>query len=345
MTRVLRLILMTTLCVCAWTSMATAQCDVRGELGRAASLLKRVERPVEQSGSADARELYRAASRRLREAQARARNGDTENACRLARVSQSLSQQAADVSRPDRGSRASGEVEGMLEATDRALEDAARRLPPRGAKEGQSLLKSARSQQAEARAAFRDGRSRVALKFTLMARETARRALRPGQGVYIPDSRSASEEMEQTDRFLNEARRILDVHDGGGASRISRAERLQEEARQHLARGRPETALSLTRESRANARRALDDAKVNPDPREVNAFLRTTQDLVRRLEPEAKAARHGAALEHLRRARSLLAEARQARDAGRWSDAFGATRAASALATDVSEMLQRAREE
>ena len=104
-------------------------------------------------------------------------------------------------------------------------------------------------------------------------------------------------------------------------------------------------ALSLTRESRANARRALDNAKVNPDPREVNAFLRTTQDLVRRLEPQAKAARHGAALEHLRRARSLLAEARQARDAGRWSDAFGATRAASALATDVSEMLQRAREE
>ena len=131
MTRVLRLILMTALCVCAWTSMATAQCDVRGELGRAASLLERVERPVEQSGSADARELYRAASRRLREAEARARSGDTENACRLARVSQSLSQQASDVSRPDRGrgSRASGEVEGMLEATDRALEDAAHRLP------------------------------------------------------------------------------------------------------------------------------------------------------------------------------------------------------------------------
>ena len=233
----------------------------------------------------------------------------------------------------------------MLEATDRALEDTARRLPPRGAKEGRNLLKSARSQQAEARSALQGGRPRVALKLTLMARETARSALRPGQGVYIPDSRSASDEVEQTDRFLNEARRVLDVHDGGGASMITRSERLQEEARQHLARGRPEMALSLTRESRANARRALDKANVNPDPREVNAFLQSTQDLVRRLESRAKAARHGAALEHLRRARSLLAQARQARDAGRWSDAFDATRAASALGTDVSEMLEGAREE
>ncbi|HET9234413.1 MAG TPA: hypothetical protein VFP10_09760 [Candidatus Eisenbacteria bacterium] len=345
MIRCVRLILITTLLVSTGTALVNAQCDIRGELGRAASLLKRVERPVEQSGSADARELHRAASRRLHEAEERARSGDTENACRLARLSQSLSQQASDIIRPGRGPRASGEVEGMLEATDRALEDASRRLPSRGAKEGQNLLKSARSQQVEARAAFQEGRPRVALKLTLMARETARRALRPGQGVYIPDSRSASDEMEQTDRFLNEARRILDVHDGSGASMISRAERQQEEARQHLARGRPEMALSLTRESRANARRALDKAKVNPDPREVNAFLQSTQDLVRRLEPQAKAARHGAALEHLRRARSLLAEARRARDAGRWSDAFGATRAASALATDVSEMLQRAREE
>ena len=151
--------------------------------------------------------------------------------------------------------------------------------------------------------------------------------------------------MEQTDRYLNEARRILDVHDGGSTSLMSRADRLQEEARQHLASGRPEMALSLTRESRANVRRALDRANVNPDPREVNAFLQSTQDMVRRLESQAKGTRHGAALEHLRRARSLLGEARRARDAGRWSDAFGATRSASALATEASEMLQRAREE
>jgi hypothetical protein len=229
----------------------------------------------------------------------------------------------------------------MLRVTDQVLSDTGRRLPPEGAKEGRNLLRSARDQQTEAWGAFQGGRPRLAVKLTLMARESARRALRPGQGIFIPDQRSAAQEMEQTERFLNETRRVLDAsgkqkHD---ANSMSQAERLQEQARLHLAHGRSGLALSLTRESRVAARRALGQADVVPGPDEVNAFIESTQDLVARLEPRAEESQNADALERLDRARSLLGEARDARDSGQWRDAFGATRAASGLALDASEML------
>ncbi len=346
MTR-LGIVLLLILALAGSARVATAQCDLRAEIGRAAALIDRTRGPVEQSGSGDARDLLRAASARLREAQDRARRGDAESACRLAGVSQSLSRKAAEVARSGGGPpRVSTDVERMLRATDQALSDAGGRLPPQGAKEGRNLLRSARNQQNEAWAAFQAGRPRLAVKLTLMARESARRALRPGQGVFIPDQRSTAQEMQQTERFLNETRRAL------GASKqerdpklMSQAERLQEQARHHLSQGRSGLALSLTRESRVAARRALGQAKANPGPEDVNAFLDSTQDLVERLQPRAEEARNGEALERLDRARSLLQEARQARDERRWRDAFGATRAASGLALDASEMLGREEEE
>jgi hypothetical protein len=326
---------------------AVAQCDLKGELGRAGSLIQRTRIRVQQSGSADAGDLLRAASARLREAQDFARRGDTERACRLARVSQSLSQKAAEMAGSGGSPRASTDLERMLRATDQLLEQSGRRMPPRGAKEGRNLLRSARDQQGEAWAAYQNRRPRLAVKLTLMARESARRALRPGEGIFIPDQRATGQEMEQTERFLNEARRALEASGkpGRDPALMSEAERLQEQARHHLARGRAGLALSLTRESRVTARRALGQADLDPGPEDVNAFLESTQDLVARLEPRAAEARHGPALEHLDRARSLLEEAARARDAGRWREAFGATRAASALAVGASEMLDGTREE
>jgi hypothetical protein len=316
-------------------------------MSRAAAFIERTRGAVEQSGSGDARDLLRAASVRLREAQDRARRGDIESACRLAGVSQSLSQKAAEVARPGGPPRVATDVERMLRATDQALSDTGSRLPPEGAKEGRSLLRSARNQQNEAWAAFQGGRPRLAVKLTLMARESARRALRPGQGVFIPDQRSAALEMERTERFLNETRRALGAGDKQhhDPALMSQAERLQEQARHHLSRGRSSLALSLTRESRVAARRALGQAEANPGPEDVNAFLESTQELVLRLQPRAEESKNGDALERLDRARSLLSEARQARDDQRWRDAFGATRAASALALDASEMLGREEEE
>jgi len=325
---------------------AGAQCDLRDELGRAASLIQRARGAVDASGSPDAGDLLRAASVRLGEAQDRARRGDTENACRLARVSQSLSRKAVEVARPGGSPRASNDVERMLRATDQMLADSGNRLPPRGAKEGRNLLRSARNQQSEAWAAFQNGRPRLAVKLTLMARESARRAGRPGQGIFIPDQRSAAQEMEQTERFLNETRRALGATSktNRDPSSMSQAERLQEQARHHLAHGRSGLALSLTRESRVAARRALGQVNANPGSEDVNAFIESTQDLVQRLQPRADESKNADALERLDRARSLLEEARGARDAGRWRDAFGATRAASALALDASEILGREEE-
>jgi hypothetical protein len=346
MTR-LGIVLLLVLALAGDARVALAQCDLRAELSRAASLIQRTRKSVEQSGSNDARDLLRAASARLREAQDRARRGDVDSACRLAGVSQSLSLKAAEETRPGSGPpRIASDVERMLRATDQVLSESAGRLPPRGAKEGRNLIRSARDQQNEAWAAFQGGRSRLAVKLTLMARESARRAVRPGQGIFIPDQRSTAQEMQQTERFLNETRRAL----GGRSGRnhdpalMSQAERLQEQARRHLAQGRSGIALSFTRESRMAARRALGQAEADPGPDDVNAFIESTEELVSRLRPRAEETQNSEAIDRLERARSLLGEAKAARDNGRWRDAFGATRAASALALDASETLGREEE-
>jgi hypothetical protein len=324
---------------------AQAACDWPGETARAASMIERVRPIIEQSSVVDAHDLLGAASQRLEEARARGRQGDAASACRLARVAESLCAKAEEV--VGGGPRSFGGLERMLGVTDDMIRDGASRLPGGGAKEGRGLLNAARAQQAEAWAAFRNGRPRMALKLTLMARETTHRALRRGQGVFIPDAGAAAQAMQQTDRLLTEAHRALGSRkDPGDAPAIlAQAERLQELARRQLARGRPGLALSLTRESRLTVSRALGLAGVDPEPGEVRTFLQATEDLVDRLEPRAVEARHDAAVEQLHQARALLEEAGRARDAGQWREAFGATRAASALAVEVSNMLESGQEE
>src|SRR5215510_2373406 len=114
MTR-LGILLLLALSLAGDARVALAQCDLRAELAKAASLIQRTRIPVEQSGSIDGRDLLRAAAARLREAQDRARRGDVDSACRLAGVSQSLSLKAAEVARPGSGPpRMTTDVERML---------------------------------------------------------------------------------------------------------------------------------------------------------------------------------------------------------------------------------------
>ena len=98
-------------------------------------------------------------------------------------------------------------------------------------------------------------------------------------------------------------------------------------------------------QARHMIRRALGQADQKPAARDVEAMIRTTSELVARLESEGVPPENKRAWQLLEKAKSLLAEARDAHAEGRMRKALGSVRSASALALDVSDMLERGGEE
>jgi hypothetical protein len=184
----------------------------------------------------------------------------------------------------------------------------------------------------------------MSIKLTLMARDAAERARRMAEGG--SDAGRVDREIMRTDRLLREAARVLAqdrTQDGEGA--LQGARRLQHQARRHLEQGHPELARGLTMQSRLMIRRALGQADQKPAGRDVEAMIRTTGELVKRLESEVAESGNKRARNLLEKAKELLAEARDALAEGAMRKALGSVRSASALALDVSDMLERGGEE
>ncbi len=320
----------------------TARCNLEAEIQRAGEMLDRAREIVEKSGLPEARELLRAASVRRNEAVEKAKRGELEFACRLARVSQSLSGKAAEIAR--RGIRGLEELEFMLRKTNELLRETRTVVTESGSDEARKFLGAAGERQQEAWNAFRGRRTRMAIKLTLMARDAAERARRMAEGR--GDASQVDREIMRTDRLLEEATRVLAQdrsQDGEGA--LGGARRLQRQAKRHREQGHPELARGLTMQSRQMIRRALGRADKKPAGRDVEAMIRTTSDLVARLEPAVAQSKNDRAWRLLEKAKNLLGDARDSLAEGRVRKALGSARSASALALDVSDMLERGGEE
>lgn len=320
-----------------WTGAVAAQCNLDAETDRALTTIERARDVVGRSDLREARELLRAAEGRLGESRDRARRGDRVMACRLARVATGLAEKAGEVAR--RGIRGLEELEQMLERTDRNLGETAPLVRQSDSPEAGRLLQAAMRHQRAAWKAFRGRRPKFAVKFTLMAREAASRA-RQAAGGEAPENRPFVErQLRQTDRLLAEATRVLGEGGEGDRQALVPARRLQHAAGHQLEQGHPGLALGLTRQARGVIRRALGRSVPEPAPEDVAALLETTRELLDRLEPEAGADDQTKQL--LPRARNLLDDARGALADGDLRRALGSARAASALALDISELLDK----
>ena len=184
---------------------ATAQCNFEAEIQRAGDMLDKAREIVEKSGLPESRELLRAAHIRRNEAVEKAKRGELEFACRLARVSQSLSGKAAEIAR--RGIRGLEELEYMLQKTNELLRETGTVVTESGSDEARKFLRAASERQQEAWNAFRGRRTRMAIKLTLMARDAAERARRMAEGR--GDASQVDREIMRTDRLLQEAARVL----------------------------------------------------------------------------------------------------------------------------------------
>jgi hypothetical protein len=322
-----------------------AQCDLDGEVRRALTLIEKATEIVERSGIPEARELLEAARSRTREAVDRGRRGEREFACRLAAVGQSLARKAAEVAQ--RGLRLLEQLEHMLQKTDEHLREAAQLLEESGSAEARRFLDAARKQQQEAWSAFRSRRARLAVKLTLMAREAADRATRLGEEKGKGGARIVERELDRTDRLLEETARVLDEADPdpNATQALTAAQRLQTQARRQFRREHPQLALRLTRQARALARRALSRSEIQLQASDVETLIGTTEALVEELAQGVAESGNQRARRLLSRAETLLDDARKALDDGRLRPAVSSARAASALALDVSDLLERGDEE
>jgi len=324
---------------------AYAQCDLRGEIERARLQIERAREIVSVSPVPEARELLRAAVQRVKEAEERGRQREMERACLLARVSQDLAEKAASVARE--GLRDLPQVQRSLERTALFLAEVARELEENGSREVQQMLATATRQQRQGERALDQGRPRMALKLTFLARETARRARRNAQGGEDPGRPWVEQAVILTDRLLEEAARVGDGEEPEAArvQRLEQARRLQAQARRQLAAGELGLALRLTGQARILARRALRGSEQAPAPREVRTMIQTTAELIDRLSAVAAETGDRTALQSLAKAESLLEQAERSLADGKPHSALGSARAASALALDVSERLNDERRE
>jgi len=320
-----------------WTASGLAQCNMQAETDRALATIDRVREVVTRSDLREARELLRAAETRLGESRERARRGDRELACRLARVSAGLAEKAGEVAR--RGIRGLEELEQMLQRTDQNLSETGALVRESDSVEADRFLRAGMRHQKAAWNAFRGRRPKFAVKFTLMAREAASRARQAAEGDAPGNRPFVQRQLQRTDRLLDEAARVLGERSEGDPEALVPARRLQHAAGNQLHQGHPGLALGLTRQARAVIRRALGDAVPEPAPEDVAALLGTTQELLDRLRPEA--AEQDQAKRLLPRADTLLDDARRALEDGDLRRALGSARAASALALDISELLDR----
>ena len=321
---------------------AAAACNPRAALERAEAAIERAADEVARSPVREAQDLLRAARERLRQGVDRAGKGDRETACRLAVVAEKLAVKALDLAR--RGNRSVAELQRLLARTDEWLTEAASAVQRSGSAPAERMLTAAFRQQKEARRGFRSGRLRLALKLTLLARDTAQRALVLARGGAARDRAWVEKSLAETDRLLEEATRLTSGEGAGRTARdleeiLSRSHRMQEEARRHFAAGRARLALQLTRQARLFALRALDRMDVVPSREEVTPLLEATAELVGRLRSEAAEAEDRKADKLLDRASRLLDDARDAMARGEVRKALGEVRAASALALQAAEGL------
>lgn len=325
------------------TGEVAAQCQIRDEIERGARLIERAQEIVKHSGVAEARDLLESAQRQLREADALSQRGDRDRACRLVKVSQALARKAIEIA--ERSGRGLEGLEQVLQKTDEFLRDSVESVEQGGVDRAMKLLATAFKQQEEAWRAFRSQRSRLALKLTRMAREAGERARRSSRGSSLDgrvDHDRLRRELQQTDELLTRAKESDRAADGGERFQklLTEATRMQDRAWSQFRAEQFREALSMTRQARTLVARALGQVDVRPEAGRVANMIASTDETVRNLREAAEEANHRKAKQLLDRADKLLDDARRAVTAGRLRVALGSVRAASALALDVSEMLE-----
>jgi hypothetical protein len=301
--------------------------------------IEAARRSMDGCSAPEAGRLMETAMRNLRQAQDEARGGGCRRAEVQARAAIAIADRAIELCRE--GDRHRELLERTMENTEDQLGDCLDRVKSSGDPHCEQLVRAAVEHQRKARGEFRADRLRVALQLTLRSRELCEQSMRCSEDGRDTALESVEIALQRTDRFLEEARRLLEDAESDKTSlgQLADAARLQDQAWRTFRGSRLPLALRLTRQARELGARALDGMRADLSVEDVQRMIEGTEDLLQTLDEAAAEAGDDVANTLLKRAHGQLEEASRELRAGRVREALGRVRASSSLALDAATRL------
>jgi hypothetical protein len=228
---------------------------LRDLLDSTEELVREASAAVNASGNPEARRLLEAGLWQLDKAREAYGNKDLRRAVSLGAAARNLLQRALQRAREDRSGRDEGLVEAALDRTDLLLSDV-RASDPEEAK-AQAILDRAQEQQNQARASYREGKTQLAMRWTLKARSSAFEAFWLAQRV--PDNAHVQAALEMIEASLRESGPGIRTSGPQEAVQmLDKAQELAGSARRLLGDGDTDRAAREARLADSLLRRALE---------------------------------------------------------------------------------------
>jgi tetratricopeptide (TPR) repeat protein len=203
-----------------------------------------------------------------------------------------------------------------------------------------SLLEMATNNQQKAKEFFKEHKLKMALKFTLKAREMAQKVLNLANKEKRLD-RLAEKELERTDRFIERASVIIQESQNRTANELlNQARSLQEKAWDIFARKRFAKAIKNSQKARELVQKALRLVEQNVTPQMVENAIQQNERLIVKVEEKTKVGVSSEAISIFEKGLSHQSKAKEYYREGKFKAALAEAKVAHRLITKALEMIQ-----
>jgi tetratricopeptide (TPR) repeat protein len=275
--------------------------EAERELNITQNVIEKVRRLVEESENRRAEEPLRRAVELQGRAMREYRGNSFGVTVRLTLVARDFAKRAAKLA-----GEASENRELVLRELDRTrdiLRDARERVGEAGERGAGDLVGTALERQEQAETAFREGRFRLALRMTQMARDLGHKALETVRGEPGARPQRVGDAIEKTDEILSD---ISSALEGDKPPLLEEALRLQEKAAADFSAGRFGSALKFTLTARDLAQKSFVE---KDGPEGIAREIETTRELMTRADRAAMESNSDQAKALVKQARSYLEKA------------------------------------
>jgi hypothetical protein len=295
-------------------AMAQMSNNVERELETTDRLIDRATEAVREAGSIIGQQHLDRAVVLQRKAHESHRSGMYRRASTLTIMAREQAKKA--IGAIQLADRNSGIVRREIERTDDLLNNAQDLIRDSQSQKTASLLEQAIKTQTEGKEFFHGNRLKIALKATLKARETARKAIDIA-GIRSDQASQLQREISRTDELIARAAERADELgvDGQVHVLLDNARQAQQIAKERLEALNYRIALSQTKKARESAKEALSKMESDVQPERIDKMLQQNDRLVEsvremlREHPNAKASELvDVAANHLRKAKEALAK-------------------------------------
>jgi hypothetical protein len=227
-----------------------------------------------------------------------------------------------------------------IERTDQIIDKAKDAAADLDRKRARSLMEMTTGSQQKAKEFFREHRLKMALKFTLKARENARRLVelaRNGKRT----SRLAEKELQRAYELIEKSSVIISRSQNQSAEELlGRARSLQTEARDLANQEAFSRSMEMSQQARQMVEKALKLAEKDIAPEMAEQAIRQNEKLIRTGEEEMKAAAVPEAVRIFEQGLSHQDMARKHLQEGKYQAALAEAKVANRLLSDALEMIR-----